>query len=322
MLKEKNENSYIKQFYSLGTINALKAFGANSKEAVEAAEQCIYDIDDKMSVFKDTSEVSKINMKAGKAAQKVSKETYEVIKRAVYYSELSRGGFNPLLRPLLDLWGFGRKNKRVPEEWEIKEKLKLADYRDIKLDDKNISVELLKKGEALDLGAIAKGYAADMVVKIFKDFKISSGMIDLGGNIYAYGSKENGDSWNIGIQDPFGKQGEFIGIVAIKDKSIVTSGNYERYFEINGKRYHHIMNAKSGYPSEGIVSATIISDKSMDGDGLTTVCYTSGIEDSLALLKNYEDVEGIFITEDKKMYITEKLKKSFILVNNQYSYGI
>lgn len=321
MLKEKCQVSYSKQFYALGTTNALRALGYRSKEAIECAEQRIYDIDDKMSVFKKTSEISKINMNAGKSAQRVSKATYEVIKKAVHYSELSRGAFNPMLRPLLDLWGFGRENKRVPEETEIKEKLKLADYKDIELDEKCMTVKLLKRGEALDLGSIAKGYAADEVVSIFKDFGIESGMIDLGGNIYAYGSKENGLNWNIGIQDPFGKQGEFIGIVGVKNRAVVTSGNYERYFIIDGKKYHHIINSSSGYPSEGIVSATIISEKSIDGDALTTVCYTTGIENSINLLKQYKEVEGIFITEDRKLYATEGLKNSFTLINNQYSYG-
>jgi len=319
--QEKRE-AVSERVYVLGTIIQLRAFGEKSGEAVKEAVKRLYEIDDRMSVFKNYSDVSRINMSAGVCHEKVNEDTYFVIKRAVYYAQLSHGAFEPTIRPLLNLYGFGSKNQRVPEKEALQEALKLVNYKDIILNDKDKSVMLRYKDQSLDLGAIAKGYAADEVKGIFLENEVISGIIDLGGNIYAVGKKSDDSLWNVGIQDPLKSTGNYMAVVHVADKSIVTSGNYERFFESNGKRYHHIINPKTGYPCENkIISTTIISDKSIDGDGLTTCCYILGLQEGLDLIERTEGADGIVITEDKKVYITSGIKSRITLANHEYAFS-
>jgi thiamine biosynthesis lipoprotein len=232
---------------------------------------------------------------------------------------MSQGAFDPTIRPLVDLWGFGRNTQKVPSKDEIEEVLKLVNYKDICIDKVKMAVKLNKKNQSIDLGAIAKGFAADEIRDILIKNKIKSAIIDLGGNIFVIGNKENGNAWNIGIQDPLLTTGEYMGVISVSNKSIVTSGNYERFFIANGKKYHHIMDSRTGYPSEnGIISATIISDNSIDGDALTTCAYVMGLDIGYELIEKFDGVDGIFITEDKKVITTTGVKDNFTLVNKEF----
>jgi thiamine biosynthesis lipoprotein len=239
--REKEQVPITKEFYCFGTILQLKAFGKNSEKAIEKAALRLTNMDDNLSVFKDYSEISKINLNAGGALQKVSKDTYYIINKAVDYCKLSQGAFDITIRPIVRLWGIGREEERIPSEKEIEEKLKLVNYKDIVLDEESNSVGLMHESQEIDVGGIAKGYAADEVKKIFVKHKIKSAVINLGGNVYVLGNKTDGSPWKVGIQDPLGSQGEFVGTVSASNKSIVTSGNYERYFRMEGKKYHHIL---------------------------------------------------------------------------------
>jgi len=298
----------IKTFYSLGTIIRLRLYGGDSKFAIDEAQKRIFEIDDRMSAFKCNSEISKINNNAGGYAQEISEDTLFVIKKAMQYSELSTGAFDPTVRPLVALWGIGTENASIPEEKKIKETLPLVNYRDIIIDEKNHTVKLNHANQSIDLGSIAKGYAADEVADILHRNGVASAIIDLGGNIYALGYKPDGTKWDIGIQDPLGSRESYIGVANVADKSVVTSGNYERYFLSNGKRFHHILDPRNGYPSEnGLISATIISDFSIDGDALTTCIYVMGIEKGMKLLESFEGVESILITEDKEVYTSSSI---------------
>ncbi|OOM73544.1 thiamine biosynthesis lipoprotein ApbE precursor [Clostridium puniceum] len=311
----------IKQFYCLGTIIQLTAYGHMSKAALNRAQERLNEIDDKMSAFKNYSEISKLNKSAGKAYEKVTSDTYFVIKKALEYSKLSEGNFDPTIRPLVNLWNIGKENFRIPSESEIQEKLKLVNYKDIFVNEEKSEIMLKKEGQKLDVGGIAKGYAADEVVKILKEYHIQSGLINLGGNVFAFKKKLNNENWNIGIQNPFDIRGQCVGVVSVSNKSVVTSGNYERYSEIHGKKFQHIIDAKNGYPTEtNVVSATIISDKSIVGDGLSTGVYIMGAEEGIKLINTIAKVEAIFITKDKKVYITSGIKDKFKLTSPDFSY--
>ena len=300
----------IKTSYALGTIINLRACGSNGEKAIEEAINKLNDIDDKMSAFKEDSEISRITSKAGINAEIVSKETYLVVKKAVEYSKILEGTFDPTIRPLVELWNIGTKEEVIPKKSQIEEILKLVNYNDVILDESNHSIMLKNKKQALDVGGIAKGFAADEVRDIFYKNNIKSALIDLGGNIFALGSKEDGTPWKVGIQNPFKPRGEFIGILSIKNKSVVTSGNYEKYFMKDGKKFHHIIDPKTGYPSQSkIISATIISDNSIDGDGLSTGVYILGIDKAMKIIEDIEGIDAIFITEDKKVYKTSHVNK-------------
>lgn len=312
----------VKSFYVLGTIISLKVFGNKAQKAIEEAIERLTDIDNKMSAFKDYSEISKINLNAGTLAQVVSSDTYFLIKTAVEYSKLSEGAFDPTIRPLVALWGIGTEYERIPEKNEIEEKLKLVNYKDIVLDEINSSINFKKQNQSIDMGGIAKGFAADEVKTILLQYGVTSALIDLGGNIFALGNKPNGEPWTIGIQNPFKPRGEYIGILSVKNKSVVTSGNYERLFIQDGITFHHILDPKTGYPSVSrVISATIISNNSIDGDGLSTGVYIMGIDKAMKLIESINGVDAIFLTDDKKVYVTCGIKENFKLCNNEFIYN-
>lgn len=305
----------------MGTIIQLKVYGSNAKKATDKALQRISDIENKMSVNIETSEVSKLNAKAGISTEKLSADTFSVIEKSVQYSKLTQGALDATIEPIVKLWGIGTEKERLPTQNEIEEKLKLVDYNDIILDSKNSTASLRRTGQAIDLGAIAKGYTADEIKKVLLSNKISSALINLGGNVYAIGNKTDGTSWTIGIQNPLDERGNYIGTISVTDKSIVTSGNYERYFIHEGKRYHHIFDSKTGYPSEGgLISTTIISDNSIDGDALSTSTYIMGLTRGMKLVESIKGVEAIFITADKKIYITPGIKDNFNLISKEFTY--
>lgn len=272
-----------------------------------------------MSAFKENSEISKINLNAGVVPEKVSNDTYFVVKNSIKYSNILEGTFDPTIRPLVKLWNIGAEKEFIPKKINIEEALKLVNYNDVILDESNHSVMLKNKKQALDVGGIAKGFAADEVRDIFYKHNIKSALIDLGGNIFALGSKADNTPWKVGIQNPLKPRGEHIGILSVADKSVVTSGNYERYFMKDGERFHHIIDPKTGYPSQSkIISATIISDNSIDGDGLSTGVYILGIDKALRIIEEIQGIEAIFITEDKKVYITSGIKDVFELTDEEF----
>jgi thiamine biosynthesis lipoprotein len=318
--KDFNDSTNISsEFNALGTINKLTLYDGEIAVAINEAMDRVYDIDDKMSVFKEESCISKINRNAGGLPQKVSKDTYYVIERAKYFSELTLGLFDPTIRPLVGLWGINTRHARVPNKNEIITALKLVNYKDIVLNNSDYTVKLNNDKQCLDLGAIAKGYAADEVKIILMKNNVKSAIIDLGGNIFAMGGRPDGSHWTIGIQDPLSFQGDYIGTTNVTDKSIVTSGDYERYFVSNEKKYHHIIDSRTGYPSEnGIISVTIISDNSIEGDALSTCAYIMGIKKGLKLIESLKGIDAIFITKDKRVYTTEGLINKFHLCNKEY----
>jgi len=319
--KKENKETTVKEFYALGTIIRLRVDGNNGEKAIKESIDRLNIIENKMSVFKEFSEVSMINKKSGISSQEVSRDTYFVIKKAVEYSKLSEGTFDPTIRPIVSLWHIGSDNPRIPNKNEISKNIKLVNYEDIIFSEKDNSIGLRHEKQAIDLGGIAKGYATDEVNIIFKNHKIKSALIDLGGNIFAFGKKSDKTLWNVGIQNPFNTRGEHVGVISVENKSIVTSGNYERYFTKNGKVYHHIIDPKTGYPSESeIISATIISDNSIDGDGLSTGVYIMGLEKSLKLIESLNGIDAIFINKNKEIYVTSGIKDNLTITNKEFIY--
>lgn len=304
--------------FVLGTLVNLKAFGKNGEKAIDEAVDKLNRMDDMFSAFKSGSDIGRINSNAGCNPQKVARETLELLKKSKEYSQLCSGAFDPTIRPIVQLWGIGKNKNFIPDDKDISEKIKLVNYEDIEINENECSVKLKRKNQAVDLGGIAKGYAADEIRNIFLKYKIKNGLIDLGGNILVLGKKPDKSLWKVGIQDPFKDRGQFVGILTAEDKSVVTSGYYEKFFEKDGERYHHIINPITGYPSESeIISATIISDKSIDGDGLSTGIYILGVEKGLQIIKK-SGVDAILITENKKIYTTPGIKDKFTLTNKEY----
>ncbi|PJI09312.1 MULTISPECIES: FAD:protein FMN transferase [Clostridium] len=318
-----NDPSYdiphTKNFYSFGTTISLTAYCKNSDAAIDESIKKLNTLNDKLSAFNKYSEISSITEAAGKNFVKVSAETYFLIKKSVYYSNLTHGTFDPTIRPIVSLWNIGKENFKIPTETEVISSLKLVNYKDILFDDKGTSIMLRNKNQSIDVGGIAKGYAADEIKSIFKKHKIKKGIIDLGGNLMLVGKKGFRENWNIGIQNPLAYTGNYVGILSLKDKSVVTSGNYERYSIVGSRFFHHIIDPLTGYPSDNeVISITIISDKSLDGDGLSTGIYIMGVNAGGNLINSLKGLDAIFITKGKEIYLTKGIKDNFQITNQEF----
>jgi thiamine biosynthesis lipoprotein len=253
-----------------------------------------------LSVNLDDSEVETVNRQAGLGPVFVGEDALTVIDMARHYASLSGGAFDPSIGPLVRLWGIGTDAARVPDDGEIQAVLPLIGWQDIDIDREARTVFLRHSAMRLDLGAIAKGYAADEVVRILqKAPRVRGALIDLGGNIFAYGEKEGNLPWRIGVQNPVDSRGAYIGVLELRNKTIVTSGIYERFLEVDGKRYHHILSSKDGYPvNKGLLSVTIIADRSMDADALSTAAFALGWEAGAILIESVSGAEALFVFED------------------------
>ncbi|HBV38322.1 MAG TPA: thiamine biosynthesis protein ApbE, partial [Erwinia sp.] len=195
----------------------------------------------------------------------------------------------------------------VPPVHELQALLALTDPARVQLDERQHTVFLPQAGMEIDLGAIAKGYIADVVRDFLHQRNCFCGLINLGGNLQTLDAPEGETAWAIGLQTPFGEPGALIGTVAVRNKSVVTSGVYERYFELNGRRYHHILDPKTGYPLDNeLLGVTVISDRSLDGDIFTTLLYGLGVEQGLAFLKAYPQIEAIFVTRDRQVVLATR----------------
>jgi len=305
--------------YVLGTTIDITIYDNGSEKILDKAFNKIKDIEDKMTINGKKSEVIGINSQAGQKFVKVSDETFYVISTGEYFSELSRGRFDISIGPLVKLWNIGMGGSTVPHQDQIDIKKSLVNYKNVLLNEKNKSVMLNKKGMILDLGGIAKGYAADAVAEVLKENGIGHAIMNLGGNIYAYGSKLDGTDWRIGIQNPIAGRNDYLGIVDVTNKTIVTSGTYERYFEENGKRYHHILDPETGYPVENnLLQVSIITNKSINADSLSTSAFALGLQKGLDLIESLDNTEAIFVTNDSHVYVSSGLKENFELTNKNF----
>lgn len=309
--------------YYLDTVNQISVINTRKSKAnkvLPASDKIVLDIHNKMSSQLASSEVSKINQNAGIQPIKVSDDTYTVIKKAISYSQKTGGKFDISVGAISSIWNIGNESARVPSSEEIKSLLPLVNYKDISLNDKEKSVYLKKKGMKIDLGGIAKGYCADKLADYLKENGVKNAIINLGGNIYVFGQNAKKTDFNVGVQDPAKTNTEPLGTIQLTDMSIVTSGVYERFIEKDGKVYHHMINPTTGYPFENnLSSVTIISKKSIDGDALSTSTFGLGLEEGMKFIEGLEDVDAIFITNDKKIFTSKGIKDKFKLENSSYS---
>ncbi|MBM6838128.1 FAD:protein FMN transferase, partial [Clostridium saudiense] len=226
----------------MGTVISVTLYDSTDETILDKVFEKVKDLEKTFSINEAGTEVDKINDNAGIAPVKVSDDTIEVVKAGLYYSDLSHGKFDVTIGPLVKLWNIpDRPTDDIPTQNEIDTVLPLTNYKDVVIDETNKTIFLTRPGMMLDLGGIAKGYTADVISEMLTDEGVKSAIIDLGGNIFAHGEKISGDAWKIGIQNPFSTRGEIVGAISVKNKSIVTSGIYERYIEVNGVKYHHIL---------------------------------------------------------------------------------
>ena len=257
------------------------------------------------------SDISRINANAGNFVE-VNEETIHLLKKALEFGKLSDGAFTVTIGALSKLWNISEIIKTmddtrmaddsyIPSQEAIQERL--SHIGDSLIEINGNQVRLTDPNASIDLGAIAKGYIADQMKTYLVKQGVTSGIINLGGNVLTLSKKSNGSFYRIGIQKPFSNTGESVAIIDVADKSVVSSGNYERYFKVEHKIYHHILNPKTGYPVENELSeVTIISDSSLDGDALSTTCFSLGLKDGMELIESLDGIEAIFITNDYELH--------------------
>ena len=301
---------------ALGTVCSVTLFDHGRDSVYRAIFRRINEIENRMSVNLPNSYISRINRNAGVAPVVVPEDVFEVVERALYFAELSDGAFDPTIAPLVTLWGIMDDNPRVPSQGDIDALLPLINWRNVELDRDKRTVFLRYSGMALDLGGIAKGYAVDEAVAILRSENIPRAIIDFGGDVMTFGVKPDRTRWNIAIQDPKGGRGAHLGIVSVGEKTIVTSGVYERYFYHNNVRYHHIFSPIDGFPARtGLLSVTIVSEIAMDADALSTATFALGYERGMALAMS-RGAGAIFVFEDNTVRITPNL--NFFITNDSF----
>lgn len=307
---------------ALGTICSIRILAGGSEKALDEAFARLTAIEATMSANQSNTVVAQVNAEAGGQPVAIPEDLAYVTGKALWYAQLSGGAFDPTIGPVVKLWNIGMDGERIPSSDEIRETLPLVDYRAVAIDAKAGTLLLEHPGMQLDLGAIAKGYAADEVGRILVSRGVKAAVIDLGGNVKVVGRKPDGSSWRIGVQNPFDARGSYIGIATVEgDCTVVTSGVYERFFiGEDGTRYHHILDTRTGYPVDnGLVSATIISSSSVDADGLSTALFALGLRDGLALAETLDHVEAVFIDKDKRVYLSSGAGALFKLSDPDFS---
>ena len=265
------------------------------------------------------SDIWKINRYAGIKPVEVSSETMMLLEKAVEVGEETDGAFDITIAPLVDLWGFydpeGRDMKdrvRVPEAEEIEEVLSLIDYSKVELHKETREVYLPKEDMQLELGGIAKGFVVDRGVEVLQEEGLENAFINAG-DIRVMGENEDGEPWRIGIRKPHGQSGELLGELKLTDAGVDTSGNYERYFEEDGKKYHHILDPQSGFPAPDLHSVTGVSSCATRADALSTAAFIMGPQKGLNFAEEAPDLEAVLVKEDDEVLITSGIKETYKL---------
>lgn len=291
-------------FRALGTLNTIEMpepEGGQGMELLRKVRDAVFSLDDRLSVFKEESEISAVNRAAGEDRVTVSESTFSLVLNSVYYARMTGGLFDVTAGPLVRLWGIGKKGDFIPSDEEILEACELVNYQDIIFEGPSpFRIGLKMKGESLDLGGIAKGYAADLAVKMLKEGGAEEALLDFGGTVSAFGRERE-----IGIRNPFNKVGLPLRKVLLRDASLVTSGTYERFFSKDGQRYHHILNPKTGYPSsEGIASVTLTGASAEELDALATSVILLGSEKGMKLAGS-RGIKGLLVLEDGGIFLSK-----------------
>ena len=315
------------QVIAMDTVMRVTAYGENRSKAVAQAEEEIYRLEELFSRTREDSEIALLNQTAGERVN-VGAEVCDLLRAAGEYAATTGGTFDVTIAPVVSAWGFTTDHQQIPTTEELKEKMAAVGMEHVHLDGETA---MLDAGTQVDLGGIAKGYASDLGGKIFQEYNIPRGTIQLGGNVLAWGQRPDGQPWRIGIQDPKHPDdgNALAAVIALSDAFAVTSGSYQRFFEENGKQYHHIIDPATGYPAEsGLTSVTVVADGKIGNgtmcDALSTALFVMGEERALEFWRSGAyDMELVLVTEDDRVVVTEGLRDALTeMEESGYTYEI
>ncbi|MBQ9382806.1 MAG: FAD:protein FMN transferase [Ruminiclostridium sp.] len=289
-----------KDLFAMDTVISLKAYGGNGEKAVNAAADRLNELEGIFSVTRADSDIARIN---SLGTAKVSYDTEKVITKALGVCESTRGALDITLYPVMLAWGFTTGSEHVPTDSELSEALGKTDFRRVTINGGTVSVP---EGYKLDLGSCVKGYAGDELAAVMSANGVTSAIISLGGNVRALGAKPDGSDWKVGVADPFSPN-ELLGKVCVRDKSVVTSGGYQRYFiDENGVRRIHIIDPSTGFPAEsGLASVTVIGNDGLLCDALSTALFVMGKDAAISYWRENGGFALLLVTDDGVIYATE-----------------
>lgn len=302
------ETEASKDLFAMDTYMTLTAYGEHAQEAVDKAAERVEALDALLSTGNENSEIYQLNQN-GEAT--LSEEGGYLVERALELYKKTEGAFDIAIYPVMQAWGFPTQDYHVPDDDTLKEKMALADASKVNYDKDTRKIFFDQDGMEIDLGGIAKGYTSSQIMQIYQDCGVTSGLVNLGGNVQALGCKTDGSKWRVAIQSPDDTE-EYLGILEIEDQAVITSGGYERYFEEDGVTYHHIIDPAIGYPADsGLISVTIVSDDGTLADGLSTSLFIMGEEKAAQFWReNSDEFEAIMETSDGELYVTEGIADS------------
>lgn len=317
-----------REVFAMDTYMTFSAYGKDAEAALDEAEEEILWLDQLLAAESENSEVAQLNKNGG---GQLSEETAYLIERSLALNEETDGAFEITVYPVKQAWGFTDENYRIPSDAELAELLQLVGSNQLELDAENKTVTYKKEGMQIDLGGITKGYASSRLADIFMKHDVQ-GMINLGGNVQVYGPKPDGSDWRVAIQAPERTEEntlpwlskaasgsaalaglDYIGVLETRSQAVITSGGYERYFEKDGVYYHHIIDPKTGYPSDAdLVSVTIVSEDGTLADGLSTSMFVLGLDKASEIWSAHRDeFDMILMDKDGALYATGGIKEQF-----------
>ena len=305
-----------KSFPAMGTVHTVTIFDAEGPEAASDARAYLLDLHGAWSCFQGDSLVSRINQAAGRQPVAVDEDTFEVLRQAKRYGRFTEGAFDVTVGPLADLWRRAMEERQLPGDEAVWQALALVNFANVTLDEEAHTVLLEKAGQRIDLGGIAKGYAVDELRKRLRRHGVHRALLDLGGTVAALGC-----GLPVGIRDPFRLHGAPMGTLMLEDRIAVTSGVYERFAYMDGYRYHHVVDPRTGYPSKsGLVSVTLVGENGGALDAFATAALILGMEKSAPMLAE-QGMDAVFVTEQGQVFVTRGLKRQFHLYNTTNTAG-
>lgn len=302
------ESSQTREMYAMDTVMTLEAYGQNADAALDAAVAEIERLDALWSIASSDGEIAQLNAEKQITA---SADTLALLTRAKEISAATDGLFSTTIAPLMDAWGFTSGDYRVPDEAELSALLAHVDDEEIAISDSTVTIPADAK---VDLGGIAKGFTSARVMEIFHENGIENGILSLGGNVQALGTKPDGSLWRVGLQDPADERALF-ATLELADKAVITSGAYERNFEQDGVVYHHIIDPRTGYPAEsGFSSVTIVSDDGTLADGLSTALFIMGKEAAVEFWRSHrDDFDMVLLADDGAVTVSAGIADALTL---------
>ena len=301
--------------HAMGTHLAYASFTTPTLDAdrihaaFDAATAEIRRLEKLMTTWDPTSEVSRVNAAAGRQPIAVSQETFDVIRESLHASAMSSGCFDITFETLHGLWKFDQDlDPHPPTPAEVHSHLKYLGYRHVKLDEAKRSVLLDEPHVRIGLGGIAKGYAVDKATKVLRDAGLTSFYVQGGGDLFTYGAKPDGSPWQAGIRDPRGPEGDYFAVLGVDDHAFSTAGDYERSYIVDGKRYHHIIDPRTGYPATASRSVTIWAPTALLADEIDDAVFILGPDKGMALVESLDDVGAVIVDAKNRVWVSKRLE--------------